>query len=523
MYYPYPGIGLCLARERNPPLSTGVFIYRAENKKTLIHLYLLQELCGEKGTMMQTEIYPLTDTIVAVATPPGQGGIGIVRLSGEDSLGILRRLMAADPSHLPVFKPRYMRHGWVHAVSPGQSPEPLDEVLAVYMPGPASFTGEDVAEIHCHGGQAVLLAVVSSACALGARMAEKGEFTYRAFVNGKYDLTQAEAVAEIIAAPSRQGMRLTRAKLSGLLGQRVEALRNIVETLRARVALAIDFPEEEAESLGIESFLAELGAVRSGIAELLAGYKRARHWREGVAVILAGKVNMGKSSLLNALLGRTRAIVSPIPGTTRDFIEETLDIDGLQVRITDTAGLRDSADPVEREGVARALGLADDAELVLLVTDAAQPLDEDERAFAAKHAGRILLVRNKVDLLDGAGQDGPAATVWEGFPSVAVSARNGQGLEVLAATIRRMALSLGGASESEPEQGDIVPNLRQSRLLEAALAEAEALADDIANGIACDLFSVRLDAVAANLGEITGFAAPDAILGRIFSEFCIGK
>lgn len=471
---------------------------------------------------MQTEIYPLIDTIVAVATPPGQGGIGIVRLSGEGSLGILRRLMAADPSRLPLFKPRHMRHGWVHAVSPGQVPEPLDEVLAVYMPGPASFTGEDVAEIHCHGGQAVLMAVVSSACALGARMAEKGEFTYRAFVNGKYDLTQAEAVAEIITAPSRQGMRLARAKLSGLLGRRVGALRNIVETLRARVALAIDFPEEEAESLGIESFLAELGAVRSGIAELLAGYKRARHWREGVAVILAGRVNMGKSSLLNALLGRTRAIVSPVPGTTRDFIEETLDIDGLSVRITDTAGLRDSADPVEREGVARALGLADDAELVLLVTDAAQPLDDDERAFIEKHAGRVLLVRNKVDLLDDAVRDAPAIAP-ETLPAVSVSARSGQGLEVLAATIRRMALNLGGAPETEPEQGDIVPNLRQSRLLEAALAEADALAEDIAGGIACDLFSVRLDAVAANLGEITGFAAPDAILGRVFSDFCIGK
>lgn len=485
---------------------------------------------------MLTDVYPLSDTIVAIATPPGQGGVGIVRLSGPDSPAILRRIMAVDAKS---FKPRYMHHGWAHAVDPaggsGSSappypsypsypPYPIDEVLAVFMPGPASFTGEDVAEIHCHGGQAVLLAVVASACALGARMAEKGEFTYRAFVNGKYDLTQAEAVAEIIAAPSRQGMRLARAKLSGLMGQRVNELRAVVETLRARVALAIDFPDEEAESLGIGDFLTDLEFVRTGVKELLAGYGRARHWREGVAVILAGKVNVGKSSLLNALLGRTRAIVSPEPGTTRDFIEEALDLDGLRVRITDTAGLRESPDPVEKEGVARALELAGEAELVLLVTDVSRPLDEDERAFLESHPGRILLVRNKADLLTGDVRNAAlAAETFGGCPAASVSARTGQGLENLSAVVRRMALTLGGGSDAEPETGDIVPNLRQSRLLAAALDEADTLAADVANGIACDLFSVRLDAVAANLAEITGFTATDDILGKIFSDFCIGK
>jgi len=421
---------------------------------------------------------------------------------------------------LPVFKPRYMYHGWAHVVVSGGisgQPEPIDEVLAVSMPGPASFTGEDVAEIHCHGGGAVLQAIIASACARGARMAEKGEFTYRAFVNGKYDLTQAEAVAEIIAAPSRQGVRLAQAKLSGLLGRRVTELRDTVEHLRARAALAIDFPDEEAESIGIDDFLADLNVVRGGITDLLAGYSRARHWREGVAVILAGQVNVGKSSLLNALLGRTRAIVSAVPGTTRDFIEESLDLDGLRVRITDTAGLRDTPDPVEQEGVARALELAGDAELILLVTDASRPLNGEERAFMEKHRGRVLLVRNKIDLPEIVAPDAGEC------PTAAVSARMGQGLEELAAMVRRMALALGGASDAEPEQGDIVPNLRQSRLLASALDEANALAVDVSNGIACDLFSVRLDAIAADLAEITGFAATDDILGRIFSNFCIGK
>ena len=473
---------------------------------------------------MQTELYPLTDTIVAIATPPGQGGIGIVRLSGPESLGILQRILAADPDKLPVFRPRYMRHGWAHAIVPGREPEAIDEVLGVHMPGPASFTGEDVAEIHCHGGQAALLAVVGSACALGARMAERGEFTYRAFVNGKYDLTQAEAVAEMIAAPSRQGLRLAQAKLSGLLGQRVTTLRAIVERLRARVALAIDFPDEEAEALAVEDFLGDLALVRSGIGELLEGYKRARHWREGVAVILAGRVNVGKSSLLNALLGRARAIVSPIPGTTRDFIEESLDLDGLRVRVTDTAGLRESPDPVEKEGVERALRLAGEAELILLVTDATCPLDAEERAFIGKYPGRVLLVRNKIDLSGAVAHEagGEAETLGR-CPFAAVSAKNGQGLEALARMVRRMALDLGGASEAEPEHGDIVPNVRQSRLLAAAMEEADALASDVAAGIACDLFSVRLDAVALHLGEIVGFSATDDILGYIFSNFCIGK
>lgn len=469
---------------------------------------------------MLTETYPLTDTIVAVATPPGQGGIGIVRLSGPDAIAVARRILAADPERPPALKPRYMHHGWAHVVVPGdvpEQPDPIDEVLAVSMPGPASFTGEDVAEIHCHGGDAVLLAVVASACALGARMAEKGEFTYRAFVNGKYDLTQAEAVAEIIAAPSRQGMRLAQAKLSGLLGRRVTELRGIVEHLRARVAVAIDFPDEEAESLGISDFSTDLNAVRAGITDLLAGYKRARHWREGVAVILAGQVNVGKSSLLNALLGRARAIVSAVPGTTRDFIEESLDLDGLRVRITDTAGLRDTPDPVEREGVSRALELAGEAELILLVTDAGRPLNGEEGAFMEKHQGRVLLVRNKIDLPDTVAPDAGDC------PMAAVSARTGAGLEELAATIRRMALTLGGASGAEPERGDIVPNLRQSRLLASALDEANALAADVSGGIACDLFSVRLDTIAADLAEITGFAATDDILGRVFSSFCIGK
>lgn len=468
--------------------------------------------------------YSLDDTIVAIATPPGAGGVGIVRLSGADCLAILQKLTAPDLSRPPVYKPRYMRRGWVYAVDGEGGREALDEVLAVYMPGPASLTGEDVAEIHCHGSRAVLPAVLSSACRLGARMAERGEFTYRAFVRGKYDLTQAEAVAEMIAAPSRQGLRLAQAKLSGLLGRRVKELREIIETLRAMAALAIDFPEEEAQAVDAREFSAGLEAVKTGLLALLAGYRRARLWREGLSIILAGRVNVGKSSLLNALLGTNRAIVSATPGTTRDFIEEALDLDGLNVRIADTAGLRQSADPVEMEGVSRVRELAGEAELVALVTDASVGLTAEERDFLELYRDRVFIVRNKVDLLPvDERRKALARNEYEGVPSAAVSAREGIGLESLASSLRGAALAVCGAPGDDPEQGDIVPNIRQSDLLASALAEIEGLLADMAEGVPCDLFSVRLDAAAMHLDEITGFAAPDDILGRIFASFCIGK
>ena len=471
-----------------------------------------------------TSLYPLDDTIVAIATPVGQGGIGIVRLSGPKALPILQRLLSSDPASAKKLPPRMLRHGLVYAYSAADAaPEALDEVMAVYMPGPATATGDDVGEIHCHGSQAVLTAVVEAACAAGARLAQRGEFTYRAFANGKLDLTQAEAVAEMIAAPTRQGIRLAQAKLSGLMGRRVEELRAQVDQLRARVVLALDFPEEEAECLQLDDFSVGLEAVRNGIRDLLAGYERARHWQEGASVILAGRVNVGKSSLLNALLGRERAIVSAIPGTTRDFIEETINLDGLRVRLSDTAGLRASHDPVEQEGVSRALGLAAQAEVILLVLDAGTELSHTEREFVDTHAGRVMLVWNKVDTLPPAeavlARD---AQTWQGVPAVAVSAKTGEGLEQLGLRLRAFVLQRNGA-QPEPLAGDLVPNLRQSQLLAAALTEADALAADMQAAMPCDLFGARLDSMAAYLGEITGFAATDDILGTIFSQFCIGK
>ncbi len=464
-----------------------------------------------------------TDTIAAFATPPGAGGIAVLRISGPDALKVLRSLFvpsrsadscpadshaaarrsATFPSDAPEaplsppaprpfpFRPRYMHHGF--AASAGG--ERIDEVLAVFMPGPASATGEDVGEIHCHGGPGVTSALLEAAFAAGARLAAPGEFTRRAFLNGRMDLTQAEAVAELIAAPTAQGARLAGAKLEGALGRRVAAIRGALDDLRVQLTLAVDFPDEEAELLPPEGFRATVKRARADVALLLTAFERARLWREGAAAVLAGRVNAGKSSLLNALLGRERAIVSAAPGTTRDYLEETVQIEGMPLRLVDTAGLRRGGDIVEAEGMRRARELADGADLILLVVDATAGLSDEDRDFLEANRGRarrggLLLVYNKADALDReqAGQlphaagkpeaertgelprkagkpaagpsggpegDPPGALADAGaggFPPVfLVSAREGTGLAELGRGIRRALLGGGDTAPVLPE------------------------------------------------------------------------
>lgn len=461
------------------------------------------------------------DTIAAIATPLGQGGIGIVRISGPQAGALARRLFRPSSHTFRDFRPRVLHYG---TVTDAQG-EPLDHVLAVFMPGPHTFTGEDVAEFHCHGGPAIVAAVLEAALACGARSADAGEFTKRAFLNGRMDLTQAEAVAEMIAAPVKGGIRLARAKLDGELGKRIAALRQQLEMVRMKLCVAVDFPEEDVECLSPQEFLDDVEQVRHALQSLLRNYDRARCWREGVLVVLAGQVNAGKSSLMNALLGRTRAIVTDIPGTTRDFLEEQLSFDGLPVRLVDTAGLRESGDIVEQEGVRISRDLAAQADLVLLVVDARLgPGLAEKELVAAVGAERVLLVLNKCDLLnapeanEGAGE---AAVSLPGCASVRVSAREGRGLDALVEAARAHILKRMGGGE--PVAGDVAPNLRQSRALRDAEEELSALREDIVNGVPYDILGVRLETACAMLSEITGETTPDDILNSIFSSFCIGK
>uniref|UniRef100_B8DP09 tRNA modification GTPase MnmE n=1 Tax=Nitratidesulfovibrio vulgaris (strain DSM 19637 / Miyazaki F) TaxID=883 RepID=B8DP09_NITV9 len=473
-------------------------------------------------------------TIAAIATPPGHGGVGIIRISGPDSHAILGRLFLPASPRFAGFRPWTLHRGRACDAMGA----PLDDVLAVAMPGPRTFTGEDVAEIHCHGGPAVLAAVLEAACACGARLAGRGEFTRRAFLNGRMDLTQAEAVAEMIAAPAQGGLRLAQARLQGLLGTRVAELRARLLDLRAQLCVAVDFPEDEVDCLAPEAFVAECDAVAAGVRGLLSAHERGRCWQEGALVVLAGHVNAGKSSLMNALLGRRRAIVTDMPGTTRDFIEEPVQLAGLPVRLVDTAGLRDTGDIVEQEGVRISRDLVAQADLVLLVVDAAAGLGHAERELLRhvrdQHAqvgrpgrpgGRVLVVLNKTDLAAEASAAFRCPTEVEGCPCVAVSALRGLGVDELAAAARAMVLAgLGGDDAGgEPESGDLAPNLRQAQVLRRALDELDALVADVRAGVPYDLCSVRLDGACAVLSEITGETTPAEVLEHIFSSFCIGK
>ena len=451
------------------------------------------------------------DTIAAIASPVGTGGIGIVRVSGPAAKRILARIFLPLSPRFTNFNPWTLHRG---RILDGYG-NVLDDALVVFMPGPRTFTGEDVAEIHCHGGMALLGALLENILALGTRLAEAGEFSRRAFLNGRMDLTQAEAVAELISAPCKEGVLLSAAKLDGLLGRRVGALREKLEQLRMRVCVAVDFPEEELECLSRAEFSQAVEDLAQAVRELLEGYKRNRCWHEGALVVLAGRVNVGKSSLMNALLGRERALVTDRAGTTRDFLEERVLLDGLPVRLVDTAGLRESADEVERLGIAASRRCVEEADLILVVLDGGEGRTREDQALLEEFApDRVLPVWNKSDLAR------PDAASASG--TVCVSARTGEGLDDLAVEIRRNILGRSGGDGSMREAG-VSPNLRQAGALARALDELDACASDIQNGLPYDICALHLETAGMALAELTGLDGSDALLNRIFSTFCIGK
>lgn len=457
----------------------------------------------------------MSDTISAIATPAGAGGIGIIRLSGPKAKAILARMFLPLSSRFSNFRPWTLHRGRIVDASG----EALDDVLVVFMPGPRTFTGEDVAEIHCHGGPAIVYTLLETTLLFGARLADRGEFTRRAFLNGRMDLTQAEAVAEMIAAPTRAALRVGAAKLDGLLGRRIEEIRRQLEQLRMMLCVALDFSEDDVPVLAPQDFLRGIAEITESIKMLCRSYARSRCWQEGALVVLAGAVNVGKSSLMNALLGRNRALVTDIPGTTRDFLEELLDIHGLPVRLTDTAGLRQTDDPVENLGVARSRERMNAADVVLLVVDGSMGLTLHDRDIAENiERQRLLLVWNKSDIA-------PQVRISEEWRQrlagiVAVSAREGDGLDELSQAIHAVVVAQNG---HEPESGELAPNMRQTAALQRALEELTALKADIIAKMPYDVCSVRLDSAAAALAEVTGLDSPDELLDRIFSTFCIGK
>ncbi len=459
-------------------------------------------------------------TIAAIATPAGPGGIGVIRISGSDAHAILARLFV--PSR-PEAAPQSHRltHGWI--VDPLRH-LPVDEVLAVRMRAPATYTREDVAEIHCHGSYLVLATILDLVLAAGAQAATAGEFTKRAFLNGRIDLSRAEAVAELLDAKTREGMQLAVNQLKGGIAEQVGAIRETLIAARAVIEVAIDFPEDDVEILQPATLATELRqGVEAPLTRLIANAEEGGIFRDGISVVILGRPNVGKSSLLNSLLQEERAIVTPVPGTTRDTIEEYLNIKGMPVRIIDTAGIREHAEEIEEIGIQRAREKVAGADLVLLLVDASLTLSDEDRRLATGLGGRpCLVVANKMDIAPDrkAALAAAAAAFPMAPPPVAISAKTRSGISDLEEAI--FATVTGGESLRDPAHA-CVPNLRHKAALSRALAACRLVTAGLDEGRSADLVSVDLQAALDYLGDIVGETTTEDVLDMIFSRFCIGK
>jgi tRNA modification GTPase len=447
----------------------------------------------------------VTDTIAAVATAPGRGAVGIVRLSGPQAFAIAERLAGARPPP---------RHAALRTFSDAGGAA-LDQGLLLLFPGPDSYTGEDVAELQGHGGPLVLDLLVRAACACGARPARPGEFSERAFLNGRLDLAQAEAIADLIAAATEQAARAAHRSLQGEFSQRVSAIVEELTQLRTYVEGALDFSDEDVNWLADEALRARLHALLDHLRALLGAAAQGRRLREGLTVALAGQPNVGKSTLLNRLAGTDAAIVTDIPGTTRDVLRENINLDGLPLTVVDTAGLRESGDPVEKEGIRRAWQALAHAELVLFLVDDRAGITEEDRSLLSRVPGdpEIVIVRNKCDL---SGQP-PGRDEQHGRAEVRMCSKTGAGLDLLKQEIRRVA-GLSDTGESL-----FSARTRHVEALQRALACAQDAELRLREGANAELAAEELRLAQQALGEITGVFTSDDLLGRIFSQFCIGK
>ena len=446
-----------------------------------------------------------TETIAAVATPPGRGGIGVIRISGPAAPAIAETLAGKLPTSRVA---RYCR--FIDSDN-----EAIDEGLLIYFSAPNSFTGEAVVELQGHGGPVVQHMLLKRVVELGARLARPGEFSERAFLNGKLDLAQAEAVADLIESDSTQAARSALHSLQGAFSKEIHALVEMLTRLRMYVEAAIDFPEEEIDFLADERVSQELEAIENQFAQLLAATRQGCLLHDGMTVVLAGKPNAGKSSLLNALAGQESAIVSDIPGTTRDIIREHIQIDGLPVHVLDTAGLRESGDAVESEGVRRAQEAMDKADRVLLIVDDSETSDDDLEQMIAELpcGGPRTIVRNKIDL---SGKE-PLYIDTRCYKEVCVSAKTGAGLD-------RLRQHLKDCMGYQPAgEGTFMARRRHLDAIERALNHVVEGKKQLESSKAGELLAEELRLAQNDLGEITGEVTSDDLLGKIFSSFCIGK
>jgi len=447
------------------------------------------------------------DVIAAISTPRGEGGIAMVRLSGAGALGVAKLVFRRS-------RQPFRAHPWrvYLGVVCDAGGEPLDECLLTYFRGPRSYTGEDVVELSIHGGSFVAGRVLEALLARGARLARPGEFTKRAFLNGRLSLSQAEAVIDVIRAGSDVALQNAYRQLQGLLGTEVKEMRSRLLRVMAHLEAQLDFPEHDIPALTRGAVIAELRWVDSALGELTSTIRAGRVAREGLRVVLAGRPNVGKSSLLNSLAGQERAIVTAVAGTTRDTVEVQVNLSGVLVTLVDTAGLRESEDIVEKLGMERALEAVNTADVVLALIDMSEPIEEEDRKLLAATVGqeRIVLL-TKADLP-------PQAKMPEGVPHICVSTKTRVGLNELIADVATLA------TRAVSSEGSLlVTNLRHSRALIDAKGLVAAAIDTVQAGWDLELIATDVRLTYARLGEITGESIAADLTDAIFAEFCIGK
>lgn len=455
------------------------------------------------------------DTIAAIATALGEGSVGIIRVSGSDSVRIADSIFRSKIG-LTEANTHTLHYG--HIVDP-QTGEAVDEVLVALMRTPRSYTKEDVVEIHCHGGIVVIQRILRLVLASGARLAEPGEFTKRAFLNGRIDLSQAEAVIDLIRSKTDSSMKLALKQVEGQLSKKIRSLRQNIIELLAHIEVTIDYPEHDVEDVAIRRILDKGSEAILEITGMLEGARTGRILREGVRTVIVGKPNVGKSSLLNALSRTDRAIVTDIPGTTRDILEEQISVRGIPLQIVDTAGIRETEDVVERIGVERSQTALKDADLVLFMVDASRGLADTDRELLVKVKGKpTLILLNKLDLPRKISTDeiqdlAPDATVIE------MSVKEGKGMDRLENEVERLFLS-GGI---EGKEAAYVSNTRHIALLEKSKRQLEEAIASAEAGMTLDLVAVEIRDAWETLGEVIGEAVGEDLLDQIFSQFCLGK